>query len=135
MNITIIMSQFAIIISLLTLAFFQFLSIRVSAARGKYKIKAPQTTGHDSFDRAYRSHLNFMENMVIFLPLVAINSFSSKFAMIYQGFSVLWLAARAMFSFGYTAKWNYKTQLTFSLLAVISTVVLFLLAVVNLFIK
>jgi uncharacterized MAPEG superfamily protein len=44
-------------------------------ARGKYGIKAPATSGHPMFERAYRVQMNTLEHAVMFLP-------------------ALWLAAR-----------------------------------------
>ncbi|TFG93341.1 MAG: hypothetical protein E4H11_08370 [Myxococcales bacterium] len=43
------------IVTILALVEFIWLGIRVGAARGKYEIKAPATTGHDIFERAKRS--------------------------------------------------------------------------------
>lgn len=40
----------------------------VGAARGKYRIEAPATTGHPAFERAYRVQLNTLESTVMFLP-------------------------------------------------------------------
>lgn len=40
-------------------------------ARGKYDVQAPATTGHDMFDRHFRVHMNSVEQLVIFFPLLA----------------------------------------------------------------
>lgn len=44
-------------------------------ARAKYQVKAPATSGHPTFERAYRIQMNTLEQVVMFLP-------------------TLWLAAR-----------------------------------------
>jgi uncharacterized MAPEG superfamily protein len=40
----------------------------VSRARGKYGIRAPATTGHEGFERAYRVQMNTLELLVALLP-------------------------------------------------------------------
>ena len=40
----------------------------VGRARGKYDIKAPATSGHPAFERAYRVQMNTLENVAMFLP-------------------------------------------------------------------
>lgn len=43
-------------------------SVLVALARGKYGVKAPAVTGHESFERVYRVHQNTLELLVAFLP-------------------------------------------------------------------
>lgn len=40
----------------------------VGRARGRYGVRAPATTGHEMFERAFRVQMNTLENVVIFLP-------------------------------------------------------------------
>jgi len=40
----------------------------VARARGRHGIKAPATTGHPDFDRAFRVQMNTLEHTVVFLP-------------------------------------------------------------------
>lgn len=40
----------------------------VGRARGKYGIKAPATSGHPAFERAYRVQMNTLEAVLLFLP-------------------------------------------------------------------
>lgn len=127
------MTSFAIIITLITLGFYQFLSINVSAARDTYKIKAPAVTGNVNFERIYRTHLNFLENMVIFLPLVLILGVKIPNNMFYMVFSILWLAFKIIFSFCYMKNLPFKIKLGFNIGATISTVALFILVITTLF--
>jgi uncharacterized MAPEG superfamily protein len=46
------------------------------AARGKYKIAAPATTGHPAFERALRVQQNMLEQLIVFLPSLWIFSLS-----------------------------------------------------------
>lgn len=54
--------------SLLALCVLCWLTMRVGAARGKYKIAAPATTGDPAFERIYRTQMNTIEQFVMFLP-------------------------------------------------------------------
>lgn len=69
-------------------------------ARGKYDIKAPATTGHPAFERAYRVQMNTLENTVMFLPLLWLAA--------QYGFSgwagvagVVWLLGRVWYALAY----------------------------------
>ena len=42
----------------------------VGHARGKYGIKAPATSGHPAFERAFRVQMNTLEATLMFLPLL-----------------------------------------------------------------
>jgi len=68
----------ALVVLLAVLLLFGTLSV-AGFARGKYGIKAPATTGHPAFERAYRVQMNTLESTVLFLP-------------------TLWLAARYGFA-------------------------------------
>ncbi len=46
------------------------LSFRVGALRGKTGVAAPATSGHPTFERANRVHLNTLEQLVLFLPVL-----------------------------------------------------------------
>ena len=62
-------------VTLLTVLFYFFTAFRVGNLRGQLGIKAPATTGHPTFERAYRVQLNTLEQMGIFLPLLWLTAF------------------------------------------------------------
>jgi len=73
---------------------------RVGYMRGKYKIEAPAVVGHPAFERAYRTHLNTVENLVLFIPLVWIASvFYGGQIPFYLG--LLWVVGRVIYAIGY----------------------------------
>lgn len=53
-------------------AFIQFIvyGMRVSALRSKHGVKAPMQTGHPEFERMNRVHLNTLEQLVVWTPLM-----------------------------------------------------------------
>lgn len=74
----------------------------VGHARVKYGVKAPATSGHEMFERAYRVQMNTLENTVIFLPALWLGAH-------YLGvpastaLGAVWLAARVWYAFAYVA--------------------------------
>ena len=90
------------IVTILALVEFLWLGMRVGAARGKYEIKAPATTGHDLFERHYRVQHNTLEQLVVFLPaLWLFGSYVSGGIGALIG--VVFLVGRALYAFAYLA--------------------------------
>ena len=56
------------LITLLTVALMFWTAINVGKARVKYEVKAPATSGHEMFDRAYRVQMNTLESALLLLP-------------------------------------------------------------------
>lgn len=69
------MVHLPILVVLLTVLLLFVVTLLAGRAREKYGVKAPATTGHPLFERAYRVQMNTLEQTVVFLP-------------------ALWLAAR-----------------------------------------
>jgi len=69
-------------------------------ARGKYGVKAPATSGHPAFERAYRVQMNTLEGTLMFLPtlwLAARYGFAG-----WAGVAGLaWVAGRVWYAVGY----------------------------------
>jgi len=59
---------FAAFITLLAIAVMFWTSLNVGRSRVKYEVKAPATSGHEMFDRAYRVQMNTLESALMFLP-------------------------------------------------------------------
>jgi glutathione S-transferase len=62
------------IVAVLAILQFLLFGILVGRARAKYGIKAPAMSGHELFDRAFRVHMNTLEQLVAFLPALLIAS-------------------------------------------------------------
>ena len=80
---------------------------RVGYMRGRHKIEAPATVGHPQFERAFRTHVNTVENLILFLPLLWIAS------IFYAGtlpfwFGIAWVVSRLIYAWGYAQE---NTQL------------------------
>jgi uncharacterized membrane protein YecN with MAPEG domain len=72
----------------------------VGAARVKYKIVAPATTGHLQFDIAFRIQMNTLENTVAFLPVLWVAAMFWSPAWATAGGAV-WVAARVWYALAY----------------------------------
>ena len=72
----------------------------VGRARARYGIKAPATSGHEMFDRAFRIQMNTLENTVQMLPalwLCAVYA-SDRWAGL---IGLFWLLARVWYALAY----------------------------------
>lgn len=58
-----------IVIALALLQFVYF-TLKVGAARGKYKVAAPAIGGHEIFERYFRVQMNTLEQLVVFVPAI-----------------------------------------------------------------
>jgi glutathione S-transferase len=56
------------IITILALIQAYIFAIQVGQARVKHGVKAPDTSGHEGFDRMFRVHQNTMEQLIMFVP-------------------------------------------------------------------
>jgi glutathione S-transferase len=56
------------LVTVLALILYFGLGIGVGIARAKYKVPVPAITGDENFERAFRTHQNTLEQIVIFLP-------------------------------------------------------------------
>lgn len=72
----------------------------VSYARGRYKVRAPATTGPEEFERAYRVQMNTLENTVLFLPALWLAAlyFSPRIA---AAIGAVWVVSRVWYSVAY----------------------------------
>ena len=87
-------------ITLLTVALLFAVTFNVVRARGKYRIQAPATTGHEMFERAYRIQLNTIENVLMFLPALWLYAMfiGDKGA---GDSGMIWLVGRIWYAFAY----------------------------------
>jgi hypothetical protein len=96
------MTQLPALVTLLTVLLLFGTMWLVGRAREKYAIKAPATSGHPMFERAYRVQMNTLEQTVMFLPtlwLAAHYGFTS-----WAGIAgLVWLLGRAWYATAYMA--------------------------------
>ncbi len=90
------------LVTLLALAVYFYAGIRAGRARQTYGIKAPATTGHPTFERAFRAQMNTLEWMPLFLPalwLFALTVGDVPAAVL----GVVWVVGRVLYITSYIA--------------------------------
>lgn len=95
------MPHYTAIVTLLAVAFYFFLGTRVAAARRKFGVELPATTGNPDFERVFRVHANTLEWLPIFLVslwLCAIYLSDIGAAVL----GLVWIVARALYFTGYS---------------------------------
>jgi|SRR5262245_2294326 len=123
-------NHLAAIDTLIAVLLTLFAAGRVGMLRGKLGIQAPATIGHPGFERAFRMHVNTVENLVLFLPLLWLA------ALFYGGqlpfwVGLVWIASRVIYMLGY-AQENTNRRAPGALLGVIALAGLGLLAILGL---
>ncbi|TAN07292.1 MAG: MAPEG family protein [Rhodanobacteraceae bacterium] len=94
------MSHLPDLVVLLTVLLLLLVTLLTGRARHKYGIKAPATSGHPLFERAYRVQMNTLEHAVIFLPAfwLAARLGNPNWAGV---LGLTWLAGRAWYVSAY----------------------------------
>ena len=118
------MTQYPLTIAalLLGLAVYIWSGALVGRARGKFNVQAPATSGAPEFDRLFRAQMNTLEQIVVFVPLLAIAAalWGDRIAAAY---GLLWSVGRILYVVTY-AKDPAKRSLGFALSAGASALVL-----------
>ena len=92
------------IVTLLIGLFYFYTGFRVGNLRSKHDIKAPATSGHPEFDRAYRVQLNTLEQMGIFLPFLWLAAFYPiRWPWLAPLIGFIWVIGRIIYMRGYMA--------------------------------
>lgn len=115
-------------VTILAVILYIYMGIRVGQARGKYSIEAPAMTGHPDFERAVRIHLNTMEFMVTFLPVLWLA------AIYFRGWippllGLIWVIGRVIYLIGYSRAAE-KREIGFGIQA-LATIALLILAIIG----
>jgi len=95
------MPRYTALVTLLAIAFYFFLGTRVAAARGKFGVKLPATTGNPDFERVYRVQMNTLEWLPVFLVSLWLCAlYLSDIGAAAVG--VVWIVGRALYYVGYS---------------------------------
>jgi glutathione S-transferase len=79
----------------------------VGRARVRYRVRAPATTGHEMFERAFRVQMNTLENVVIFIPALWLAALWAS-EVIATLLGAVWLAGRVWYAFAYLREPNSR---------------------------
>ncbi len=96
------MPKYTAIVTILSVLLYLYIGTRVSAARRQFGVKLPAVSGHPDFERVFRAHMNTLEWMPIYLPLLWLCAvYLNDIAAAAVG--IVWIIGRAMYSAGYAA--------------------------------
>ena len=112
------------IVTIVALLVYFYMGFRVGGMRGKHGIKAPAISGHPEMDRAVRVHMNTLEQLVIFLPLLWLATvYFHWVGWLPAAIGVLWIIGRLMYMQSYMADPD-KRGTGFGITALAQTVLL-----------
>ena len=95
-----IVFPYAALVSLLSFLLMFGTAMHVGRSRMQYQVKAPATTGHEMFERAYRIQVNTIENFLMMFPSLWIYAvFTDDLGAGVIG--VIWLVGRVMYAVAY----------------------------------
>lgn len=78
------------------------LSAAVGAARGKFNVPAPASSGHPEFDKRYRVQMNTLEQLALLVPAVLVGAPVLGDA-ITAGLAAMWSVGRVVYASSYIA--------------------------------
>ncbi len=88
------------LVTLLAVTLMFWTAINVGKARAKYAVKAPVTSGHELFDRAYRIQMNTLESAMQLLPSMWI--YAGLIGDLGAGVSgAIWITGRIWYALAY----------------------------------
>jgi glutathione S-transferase len=94
------MPTYTALVTLLAVALYFFIATRVAAARVKFGVKLPATSGHPDFERVFRVHQNMLEWTPTFLvPLWLCAIYLSDIGAAVLG--LVWVVGRIVYFVGY----------------------------------
>jgi glutathione S-transferase len=94
------MPHYTAIVTMLAVLLYFYAATRVSVARRRFGVKLPAITGHPDFERVNRVHMNMLEWMPIFLPLLWLCAlyFNDGTAAV---IGLAWIMGRGLYIVGY----------------------------------
>jgi len=112
---------------LLALLVYVWATFKVGKARAKFGVAAPAVHGNEDFERVFRGQQNTVEQLLLFLPLLAVAAWlwGDLYAAIY---GLVWSVGRLLYVEGY-AREAKKRELGFMLSGALSLLVLLALIV------
>jgi glutathione S-transferase len=117
------------IITLLAIAIYFVLTFNVGRARAKFGIQAPATDGPADFQRVYRVHMNMVEQLMMFLPLLWLTAVIAE-DHVAATIGLIWSFGRIIYAIGYYR--DASKRMPGFLIGLLSTASLFVLVAWNL---
>jgi glutathione S-transferase len=94
--------------TLLAIAVYFWTGIVVTQARKRFDVPAPRTEGSEDFLRVWRAHVNTLEQLVMFLPLLWLFSFTAGKDIYAAVAGAVWAVGRIIYVLGYAKAANKR---------------------------
>jgi glutathione S-transferase len=96
------------IVTVLALVEFFWFGMMVARARDTFGVHAPATTGNEMFERYFRVHMNTLEQLVVFLPVMWV--FAAFVSPIWAAVGgVVFIVGRAVYAIAYIGNPRQRT--------------------------
>jgi glutathione S-transferase len=96
------------IVTVLALVEFFWFGMMVARARATFGVHAPATTGNEMFERYFRVHMNTLEQLVVFLPVMWV--FAAFVSPIWAAVGgVVFIVGRAVYALAYIGNPRRRT--------------------------
>jgi hypothetical protein len=96
------------IVTVLALVEFFWFGMMVARARATFGVHAPATTGNEMFERYFRVHMNTLEQLVVFLPVMWV--FAAFVSPIWAAVGgVVFIVGRAVYAIAYIGNPRRRT--------------------------
>lgn len=116
------------LVTLFTLLVYLILALNSALARNKYGVKLPRLDGPDDYLRIMRAHVNTLEQIVLFLPLLWLTAFATNDEMAAM-VGVAWPLSRILYALGYYR--SVEGRLPGFILGFLVIVALFILSAIH----
>ena len=118
-------------VTVLALLFYFYASMRVGRLRAHLGIEAPATTGHPTFERAFRVQLNTLEQMGLFLPLLWLTAFYPiTLVWLAPLIGCIWVLGRVIYLRAYMTE--PKSRIAGAAISLVTNLALLTIAVIGL---
>ncbi len=96
------------VVTMLALIEYFYFIYEVGRARTRYGVRAPATTGHDTFERYFRVQQNTLESLIMFLPSMwlAVRYWYPTYV---AAIGAVFLIGRAIYFFAYVREPKRRT--------------------------
>ena len=92
--------KYTALVTVAALVFTLMLSVRVGRLRARLGVDAPAMSGEPLFDRVFRIHMNTVEQLVLFVPLLWLAT-SVLGDPIAAGVGAVWIVGRVVYANAY----------------------------------
>jgi glutathione S-transferase len=95
------MLNYTALVTVLAALVYMTTSVLVARARKEFGVPLPAITGHTDFERVYRTQMNTLEAMPVFLPMLWLTAFyvGDLYA---AAVGLVWVVGRILYIRGYT---------------------------------